>query len=451
VTKLTSSTAFASLRGFPEIREPNALFQLSAFLFRMGLTLETFEVVRPVGILLADYFFFSSLLLLLCGRERHLLKSKGSGVLAASAVILCGLLLSLVVSGSIANIAAGNEIRIIALFGLFAPLAVVHSKNIRQNLFFLIGGVSINCIIAILTAWVSPDISKALAITPKVDTYAGPDIGRFSGLAGHSNILALSAALAILIAVGLLLSEKKSRVRWAILLQILLCTFGALLSGSRTFLVSLIPGLIVLLFWRAMNRRVVLRVCIGFFVVWAGVHYLAPGLVTDYTKRFGATSAEDTENYGRLLTAGVALAEISQRPIVGWGVDRFGEAGMMFLPDEGDYLPAHVSFLHYWYAEGLLGAVGFLMLFILPVRHMLQSLKKKPSDNLANMLRLGLSVFLLLFITSNLHPIVFNRFLYVPLFMFAGLTAQAPGSIKMSKTARRPVARLATPTAQATS
>jgi O-antigen ligase len=417
----------------------------------MGLALETFEVVRPVGILVADYFFFSSLLLLLCGRERHLLKSKGSGVLAASAVILCGVLVSLVISGSIANIAAGPDIRIIALFGLFAPLAVVHSKNIRQNLFFLIGGVSVNCVIAILTAWVSADISKALAITPKVDIYAGQDIGRFDGLAGHSNILGFSAALAILVAVGLLLSEKKSHVRWAILLQIVLCTVGALLSGSRTFLVSLIPGLIVLLFWRTLNRRVVLRVCIGLFVVWAGIDYLAPGLITDYTGRFGAKSAEDTENYGRLLTAGVALAQISQRPIAGWGVDRLGEAGMMFVPDEGDYLPAHVSFLHYWYAEGLLGAVGFLMLFILPVRRMLQILKKKPSDNLASVLRLGLSVYLLLFIASNLHPILLNRFLYMPLFMFAGLTAQAPGSIKVSETVRRSAGHLVTRNIQATS
>jgi O-antigen ligase len=417
----------------------------------MGLALETFEVVRPVGILVADYFFFSSLLLLLCGRERHLLKSKGSGVLAASAVILCGVLVSLVISGSIANIAAGPDIRIIALFGLFAPLAVVHSKNIRQNLFFLIGGVSVNCVIAILTAWVSADISKALAITPKVDIYAGQDIGRFDGLAGHSNILGFSAALAILVAVGLLLSEKKSHVRWAILLQIVLCTVGALLSGSRTFLVSLIPGLIVLLFWRTLNRRVVLRVCIGLFVVWSGIDYLAPGLITDYTGRFGAKSAEDTENYGRLLTAGVALAQISQRPIAGWGVDRLGEAGMMFVPDEGDYLPAHVSFLHYWYAEGLLGAVGFLMLFILPVRRMLQIVKKKPSDNLASVLRLGLSVYLLLFIASNLHPILLNRFLYMPLFMFAGLTAQAPGSIKVSETVRRSAGHLVTRNIQATS
>jgi O-antigen ligase len=186
-------------------------------------------------------------------------------------------------------------------------------------------------------------------------------------------------------------------------------------------------------------------------VVWAGIDYLAPGLITDYTGRFGAKSAEDTENYGRLLTAGVALAQISQRPIAGWGVDRLGEAGMMFVPDEGDYLPAHVSFLHYWYAEGLLGAVGFLMLFILPVRRMLQIVKKKPSDNLASVLRLGLSVYLLLFIASNLHPILLNRFLYMPLFMFAGLTAQAPGSIKVSETVRRSAGHLVTRNIQATS
>jgi O-antigen ligase len=436
-------------RGSSAIEQQSLLFLASAFFFRMGLALVTFEVVRPLGILVADYFFLSSLLLLLCGRERRLLKSKGSGVLAAGGVILFGVLLSLV-SGSIASIGAGPSIRIIALFGLFAPLAVVHSKNIRQNLFFLVGGVSMNCVIAILSAWVSPSIVNALAISPKVDTYAGQDIGRFAGLAGHSNILGFSAALAILVAVGLLLSEMKPYAHWAIFLQILICTVGALLSGSRSFIVSLIPGLIVLMFWRTLNRRVVLRVCMGLFVLWAGIDFLDPGLVTDYTARLGATSGEDAENYGRLLTAGVALAEISQKPIAGWGVDRFGEAGMMFLPEDNDFAPAHVSFLHYWYAEGLLGAVGFLMLFILPVRRMLQILKTKPSDKLANALRLGLSVYLLLFIASNLHPILFNRFLYMPLFMFAGLTASVPGPIGLRKAVRQRITHLTKPNIQAT-
>ena len=123
----------------------------------------------------------------------------------------------------------------------------------------------------------------------------------------------------------------------------------------------------------------------------------------------------------------------------------------MFVPEAEDFQGAHVSFLQYWYATGLLGAIGFLALFVIPVRRMVRALKSNSSGHFGNALRLGLSAYALLFIASNLHPILLNRFLYVPLFVFAGLTAHAPGSIKVSKTARRAVAHLPARRIQATS
>jgi O-antigen ligase len=165
---------------------------------------------------------------------------------------------------------------------------------------------------------------------------------------------------------------------------------------------------------------------VGCFLLWTVIVYVAPDVAADYTSRLGATDSDDSENYGRLLTAGMALNEISQKPIAGWGVERFGEAGMLYLPEDHDFMPAHISFLQYWYAEGVVGAIGFLMLFALPVRRLVKALKSSPSDNLASAKKLGLSVVLLLFITSNLHPILFNRFFYMPLFVFAGLAASFP-------------------------
>jgi O-antigen ligase len=418
------------------------LFLASAFLFRLGLASETFEIIRPMGILVADYFFFSSLILLLWGRGRRLLKSTGSGILTASFAILCGAMLSMV-SASNASAAADPAMRLFILFGLFAPLAIVHAPNFRQNLLFLVGGVTANCCIAILSVSVSSDIPQALAIAPRVDVYSGPNAVRFAGLAGHPNILGLSAALAILIAVGLLFSEKKIYVRRALLVQILICAFGAFLSGSRTFWASLVPGLIVLIVWQKLSLRMLARFCVGLvgvFAVWVAANRVVPDLAPHYQERLAATNSEDAENYGRLLTAGLALQEISQKPFLGWGIDRFGEAGMMFLPEDNEFLPAHVSFLQYWYAGGFLGALGFLMLFVVPVKKMLQALKKTPSDGFANALRLGLSVYISLFITSSLHAILLNRFLYVPLFIFAGLTANVRGTASERVPARQPVA-----------
>ena len=429
---------------------PGSLFILSAFLFRMGLALETFEEVRPLGIQLSDYFFMFSLLLFLSCRQRRLLRSTGSGVLLAAALVLCGAFLSSANASGL-SASAGPLVRLFILFGLFAPLAVVHSKDIRKNLLFLMGGVFTNCVIVILTAWVSPGIADVFAINPVTPTESGQGIGRFQGLAGHSNILGLSAALAILIAIGLLLSEKGRYARWGLFFNIFVCTVAALLTGSRTFFVCLVPALLILMIMPGPHRRRLVYALAGMFVLWTGLNYVAPELLSQYTSRFSATDADDSENYSRLLAASVAVAEISQKPIMGWGADRFGEAGMMFIPEAKEFQPAHVSFLQYWYATGLLGATGFLALFGVPAKRMLRALATNASGNVAEALRLGLSTYALLFIASNLHPILFNRFLYVPLFMFAGLTVQAPGSIKVSKTARRPVAHLPTRNIQATS
>ena len=425
----------------PEIEKQSLWFLCSASLFRIGLALETFEEVRPLGVQVSDYFFMLSLLFLLCCRERLLVKFGRSGVFLPALFMLLGGALSSVI-GSGLSPAAASLTRLFILFGLFAPLAVVHSQDMRKNMIFLMGGVFTNCLIAGFSAWVVPGFTEALAINPVTSTELGESLGRFQGLAGHPNILGLSAALAVLMGVGMLVSEKDRYMRWGLCLHILVCTVGAFLTGSRTFFVSLVPGLFVLAAMWKPNRRLLVRGVLSAIVLAGGVNYLAPELIAHYTDRLGETSADDSENSSRLLTATAALAEISQKPITGWGADRMGEAGMMFIPDAGDFIGAHVSFLQYWYATGLLGALGFLALFVLPVRRMIRALKSAASGASASMLQLGLAVYLLLFIASNLHPILFNRFLYVPLFMFAGLPAQIPSPARTRKPVRRATVRL---------
>src|SRR5260370_13924492 len=308
------------------VEQQSLLFLFSAFLFRMGLALETFEEVRPLGIQVSDYFFLFSLLLFLSCRQRGLLKSTGSGILIAAALILGGAFLSSANASGL-SAAAGPLARLFILFGLFAPLAVVHSKDIRKNMLFLMGGVFTNCVIAILTVWVSPGIADAFALNPVTPTESGQNLGRFQGLAGHSNVLGLSAAFAVLIAIGLLLFEKGRYARWGLFFNIFVCTVAALLTGSRTFFVCLVPALLVLMIMQKPRRRLLLHTLVGMFVLWAGLNYVAPELLSQYTSRFTATNADDSENYSRLLTATVAVAEISEKPIMGWGADRIGEAG----------------------------------------------------------------------------------------------------------------------------
>jgi len=430
-----------------KIQQANFGFLCSAFMFRMGLALVTFEQDRFFEIQLSDYILFLSLLLLLFSLKFRLIKEIIAGLSVGGVLILSGALLSLV-NASNMNDAAGPLRRLFVLFVLFAALAVTHSKNIRTNIIFLLVGIFINCTIALIQASVFPGIVDTLSINPVRATDFGSSSGRFQGLTSHPNVLGLSVALAIFIGVGLLFSESNRYMRWGLVLQLSVCTIGAYLSGSRTFLFSLIPALLVLGLFQRQNHRAIVRTLVAVAVLWAALMYVAPAASSQYLDRLDALGLVD---YGRLATAAQAVLEISEKPILGWGIDHFGEAGGMLFPGTDEVLGAHNSFLQYWYGAGLLGAIGFLALFAIPARQMLAALKMKPRDNSRNALSLGLGVYVLLFVVSNVQPILYNRFLYVPLFIFAGFTAHALGPIRACKPARKPVVHLPGPNIQATS
>src|SRR5882757_245023 len=84
-----------SSRESAQMDERSRLFLFSAFMFRIGLALATFEQVRPLGMMFADYCFFAATLVLLPSFRSVLRQTRGSGILPAGALILSGALLSL--------------------------------------------------------------------------------------------------------------------------------------------------------------------------------------------------------------------------------------------------------------------------------------------------------------------------------------------------------------------
>jgi hypothetical protein len=123
-----------------ETDERGLLFLYSAAMFRIGLALVTFEQDRPFGIMLSDYYFFLSLFLVLPSLKSRLKDLRWPGILLAGAVILCGALLSEARS-SFSGDAVAPLLRLFILYGLFAPLALVHSRNLRKNILFLLAGI----------------------------------------------------------------------------------------------------------------------------------------------------------------------------------------------------------------------------------------------------------------------------------------------------------------------
>ncbi len=413
------------------IDERSGKFLFSAFMFRIGLALVTFEQVRPLGMMLADYCFFASLLVFLPSFRSVLRQAKGSGILSAVVLILSGALLSLLNDPDLRS-AAVPLAKLFILFGLFAPLAVIHSQNIRKHMLFLFAGISINCAITVLQAWAFPGIVDALSINPLTPDQS--EILRFQGLTQFPVTLGLAAALAVLIGIGLVLSESKRYVRWVLALLVLICTDAALLSGSRTFLAALIPGLVVFALLQKQRRRAVVYSLVGVVVLWGALTYLVPGAVSQFSDRFGEVGLVD---YGRLAVAAQAVLEISQKPILGWGVAHFAEAGSLLLPKVNVVQGAHVTLLQYWYGAGLLGAIGFLALFVMPAKRMLQVLRKKLPEDSKNAVRLIRASYASFFMIFSLGPYLYNRYLYIPMFVFAGFVARMLGPAEVLSVPRR--------------
>jgi O-antigen ligase len=389
------------------INQPSLFFAFSALMFQLGLALVSFEQIRPFfDIQISDYFFFLSLLLFLSRPKLRLLEARGSGALLAGSLILLGALLSLKNAASWMD-AAPPLARLVALFGLFACLAVIHSNAIRKGILFVVAGIFINCSVAILQAWVYPGIVDALSINA-IRPDLGADGGRLQGLTSHPNVLGFCAALAVLLGLEMSTLEMGRRIRPWLAIQVFVCALAALLSGSRTFFVALVPGLLVFVLLQRRHLRAILRPLVALALLWAALAYFAPSTVSEYSERLGSTSADFAPDYSRLVSAGLAVADISEKPILGWGVDHFEDAGLWLNP-EGELAGVHNSFLKYWYGAGLFGAAGFLAVFVLPTRQIVKALRSGPAEASRGILCMALSSYVLLFIVSNVAPIIYNR------------------------------------------
>jgi O-antigen ligase len=446
----TSVLALKSAVQLSTSERSSLAFAASAILFRISLALVTFEQIRPAfGIQLSDYCLLFSLLFYALAPKDGLLGIRGSIFPAGGKLILLGSVLAMINASSLSN-ASAPFLRLVILFAVFAPLAMIHSKGVRKNVIYLIFGITVNSFITILQASLFPGIADALSINP-----TRPDIsdsGRFQGLTSHPNIIGLSAALALLLAIGALITKRDKRIRVPLVIAIIACALAALLSGSRTVFVCFVPSLLVLIFQKK-RRKAAIGAVIGIALLWFGINYVAPGIMAQFTQRIDSSGLQLDSDYGRLWSAVYTVVEISQKPILGWGVDHLDDAGLVVVPWTGEEVGAHNTFLKFWHGAGLLGAIGFILLFALPARQIRKLLKENLPSPWNEFLRLALASYLLLFIVSNLGPFDYNRFLYMPLFVFAGFASRVEAVVngrsvsvsqKKKKLALRPQAQPST-------
>ena len=302
-------------------------------------------------------------------------KIKGSGVLLRGTIILIGSVLSLRNASSFGD-SVGPLLRLFVLFGLFAPLALLHSKNFRTNMFFLMGGIFVNCVVTLLQASVLPGIAEVLSINPTRPDIS--DIGRFQGLTSHPNIIGLSAALAVMIGIGLFSFDENRHIRPYLIIVVFVCTLAGFLSGSRTVFVALIPSLVVFTILQK-QRRALVRGLIALAALCAMLFYVAPAVISQFSQRLDTSGSDFYSDDGRLWSAVYVVEEIAQKPLLGWGIDHLDDAGLTEVPETGELVGVQNTFLKFWHGAGLLGAVGFLFLFALPAKRMVQNSQERVS------------------------------------------------------------------------
>jgi O-antigen ligase len=419
----------------PDSKQLSLAYVCSGILFRLGLALLTFEQIRPAfDIQLSDYFFLLSLLLLLSEPSTLSIGREPAKLLIPCWIVLAGCLISLAggsgLSGALAPLA-----RFVVLFGLLAPLSIIHSKNIRQNMLFILGGIFVNSVVTIIQASVFPQIVDVLSINPTRPDIS--DVGRFQGLTSHPNIIGLSAGLAVLIGVGFLAFEEYKHLRLPMIVVVVGSSVAALLSGSRAVFVALLPSLFVMAIAQRQRRQIIVRMVVAFVVIWGVTSYVAPSVMSQFSSRLDASGIDVSSDYGRFMSAIYAVSEIAQKPIIGWGIDHFNEAGLTEVPWTGEIVGVHNTLLKYWHGAGIVGAIGFAALFFVPVRIVWKRARKATSKKAVHMLSLGLGCIVYLFIVSNLGPFDYNRFLYIPVFIVGGFAARYRASQTQQSGPRR--------------
>ncbi len=185
--------------------------------------------------------------------------------------------------------------------------------------------------------------------------------GRFAGPTGHPNLLGLVAAIGVSGAVGLYLVGTR---RGALALVAAgICSIGIVLSASLTAMAAVVGGVAVALFMA--GRRAALRrgaILLGVFLATMfligkvasedGQILLLSRLEGDV---FGQESVDERDTINSW-----AIAEIKENPYTGYGLDQVGTGPTHDI----NHPIIHNLWIQTWYTAGLLGLVGFALLYL---------------------------------------------------------------------------------------
>ena len=276
--------------------------------------------------------------------------------------------------------------------------------------------LAIDCFIA------GASISAVVGIIQTKFHTLGYDVvgGRAIGLARQPDIAAVTYALSLVFALGLVM--ECGRGRWAHrFVAIGAVTVALILSASVSGMAAALLGCAVLLVRRGIKPRTLVGVAVviaGLYVTATalegpGAHKLNP--IARIQETTGFNTGQNTVN-PRTETIRNAWSEILENPVVGRGLDQ-GSGLVYFDPDVRVSYPTHDFPLLIWFQGGILFLVGAAIAMATAARRVIG----RRRDPIGDALFAGTIAVLLFSLQS---PAMFDRWLWLP---FVLALAYRPG------------------------
>ena len=388
-------------------RDADALLNLTRRLVYVGmffLPLLSFRLAK--GLDVSDGFFALAAIVLVMSRRRPVVSAPPMWYLGSFLVVIGGITASFfAVSASSSMVVVFNGIFVLFVWQWTTRTVLTDLNKVQRAITAFVLGTALSSLVALL--------QSQLHIFGYAGSTGGSEGGRAVGLASQPNIAAVTFALGLVFAIGLVMQHGVGR-RWYRAVCIGMIAIALIFSASVSGMATALVGVFVLLVKRGMKPRTIIATAVLLVGIYAvatalegngnGGENLNPFARVHQTTSSG--SGYDTVS-PREDTWINAWRGIQQSPVLGHGIDQV-TLQVYYDPYLGIWYPAHNLPLLVWFGGGILMLTGFAIDMTTAFRRVTRQGQK---DATKDMLFAGMIVALFFSMQS---PEMFDRWLWLP-------------------------------------
>ena len=341
----------------------------SLVFFLIGTSLLSLNLVRPFGLAISDWFFFTSMALamietIIVDKQNRALWFKNRFLWFAFLILLGGVL-SLVNAANykVAIFEIVQQLYVITVFISLIWVMVKRGHLKKIVLAFILSGV-FAAVVTSIDSITGFRLGPILSNTPDIQLW-----GRYAGPLGHPNKLGYFLVITSLLTLPVIQEAQKNRYKLLWILLFILQVYGIYLSGSVTAFVGFIFGFFAFLLASIKKRTAPIKIFSGLVIIILlittvsilsgnstvlGIFESMWDNIDKSLHRVQLSTADSRINSYR-----EALEYISDSPFIGIGTDQISTSGTI-----NRLLDVHNVFIQTWYVGGLLSLLGLLGIYI---------------------------------------------------------------------------------------